>query len=76
MHVFIMKFAPGLHTSQYLGHFENNTHTLTCLLCHWSDLFLFDAFDRKKVRSVTRHNEAKRSLITQDPHEVKVYNKI
>ena len=80
MHVFITKLAPELHTSQYLGHFENNTHThthtLTCLLRHCSDLFLFDALGKKKVRSVTRNNEAKRSLITQDPHEVKVHNNI
>lgn len=72
----MMKFAPGLHTSQYLGHFENVTHTLTCLLRHCYDLFLFDPIGKKKVRSVSRNNEAKRSLITQESHEVKVYNKI
>jgi hypothetical protein len=71
-----MEFAPGLHTSQYLGHSENNTHTLTCLFCHCYELFLSDALGKKNVRSMTRNNEAKRSLITQDPHDVKVYNKI
>ena len=69
MPIFMIKFAPGLRTSQYLGHSENNTHTLTCLLRHCYDLYLFDPLGKKKVRSVSRNNEAKRSLITQDPQQ-------
>jgi hypothetical protein len=66
MLIFIMKFAPGLHTSQYLGHFENNTYYVI------APINFFYALGKKKVLSVTRNNKAKRSLITQNPHEVKV----